>query len=170
MGQLASTLAVFSTNVVGISEAQLGILFTVNGVAVVLFQWPAARLAGRIGVRWGLVLGCLLYATGYLSVGLALGFAFLVVSMVVITLGEVTFSPTSMAAVANMAPAASIGRYMGFFGLTEALGWSLGPFLGGILYDRLAGAPLVLWGIIASLGIVAAVGFATMRYPQSPFA
>jgi len=160
MGQFASTLSVFSIQVVGIAEPQLGTLFAINGAAVVLFQWPAARLANRIGIRWGLVLGCLLYAAGYFSVALANGFPSLIGSMVVITLGEVTFSPTSMAAVANMAPAVRVGRYMGFFGLTEALGWSLGPFVGGRLFDASPGAPFMLWGIIAAIGVAAAAGFA----------
>jgi len=159
MGQFASTFAVFSTDAVGISEGLLGWLFTINGVVVVLFQWPAARLADRIGIRRGLVLGCLLYAIGYFSVAFAHSFALLALSMVVITWGEVTFSPTSMAAVANMAPAARVGRYMGFFGLTEALGWSLGPTLGGVLFDRLVGMPIAMWGIIAALGLAAAGGF-----------
>ena len=159
MGQFASTFAVFSTDAVGISEGLLGWIFTINGVVVVLFQWPAARLAERIGIRRGLVLGCLLYAIGYFSVAFAHSFAFLALSMVIITWGEVTFSPTSMAAVANMAPAARVGRYMGFFGLTEALGWSLGPTLGGVLFDRLVGTPTVMWGIIAALGLIAASGF-----------
>ena len=159
MGQFASTLAVFSTQTIGISEAQLGWLFTINGLVVVLFQWPAARLAGRVGIRWGLVLGCLGYALGYFTVGLVPGFGLLVGSMVIITLGEVTFSPTSMAAVANMAPAERVGRYMGFFGLTEALGWSLGPFIGGVLFDRLAHLPVLLWGSIAAIGVIAALGF-----------
>ncbi len=161
MGQFASTLAVFSTQVVGIAEAQLGILFTLNGIVVVLFQWPAARLSNRIGIRWGLVLGCLLYALGYFSVSLATAFPFLIGSMIVITLGEVTFSPTSMAAVANMAPEERVGRYMGLFGLTEALGWSFGPFVGGVLFDALHTAPTALWGIIALIGVTAAVGFGT---------
>ncbi len=168
MGQFASTLAVFATGVVGIAEAQLGILFTVNGIAVVLFQWPAARLAGRIGIRWGLVVGCLLYAVGYFSVSLASVFPLLIGSMIVITLGEVVFSPTSMAAVANMAPEARVGRYMGLFGLTEALGWSLGPFLGGILYDGLRSTPMVLWGIIATIGVVAALGFGSTTGRRIP--
>ncbi len=159
MGQFSTTLAVFSTQVVGIAEAQLGILFTVNGIAVVLFQWPAARLSNRIGVRWGLALGCVLYALGYFSVSLASAFPFLIGSMVVITLGEVTFSPTSMAAVANMAPEARVGRYMGLFGLTEAIGWSLGPFVGGVLFDALNATPIALWGIIAAIGVIAAIGF-----------
>ena len=167
MGQFASTLAVFSTNVIGIAESKLGLLFTVNGIVVVLFQGPAAWLAHRIGTRNGLVLGCLLYAVGYLSVGFVPGFGLLLGSMVIITLGEVVFSPTSMTAVANMAPEARIGRYMGFFGLTEALGWSLGPFLGGVLFDRLPGAPVALWGIIAAIGLLAAAGFALTQKRQA---
>lgn len=164
MAQFASTLAVFSTAHIGITKVQLGWLFTINGAVVVFLQWPAARLAARVGIRWGLVLGCLGYAAGYFSVGLAPSFGFLAGSMILITLGEVTFSPVSMAAVATMAPAARVGRYMGFFGLTEALGWSLGPFLGGVLYDRLAELPVVLWGMIALIGVIAAGGYmATQR-------
>ena len=159
MGQFASTLAVFSTQSIGIAEAELGWLFMINGIGVVAFQWPAARLAGRVGIRKGLVLGCLGYAIGYFSVGLAPGFGWLIGAMILITLGEVMFSPTSMAAVANMAPSDRVGRYMGFFGLTEALGWSLGPFLGGVLFDRLAGSPLLLWSMISAIGLVAAFGF-----------
>jgi len=182
MAQFASTLAVFSTQNVGISERELGWLFTVNGICVVLFQWPAARLAARVGIRWGLVLGCLAYALGYFTVGLAPslarltgpvlqialgkmalsmtpGFVFLIGSMIVITIGEVMYSPVSMAAVANMAPAARMGRYMGFLGLTEAMGWSLGPFIGGALYDHLASTPIMLWGILGLIGVIAALGF-----------
>ena len=166
MGQFASTLAVFSTNVIGITEAQLGLLFTVNGIVVVLFQGPAAWVAHRIGIRSGLVAGCLLYALGYLTVALVPGFNFLIGSMVIITFGEVLFSPTSMTAVANMAHEARMGRYMGFFGLSEALGWSLGPFLGGVLFDRLETAPILLWGAIASIGLLAAAGFAVTQREQ----
>jgi MFS family permease len=167
MAQFASTLTVFTTEIIGISGAQLGWLFTVNGIVVVLFQWPAARLAARVGIRWGLVLGCLGYAIGYFTVGMAPSFGFLVGSMLILTLGEVIFSPVSMAAVANMAPAARMGRYMGFFGLTEALGWSVGPFFGGVLYDRLVLSPLALWGILASLGVLAALGYMLTQRRES---
>jgi len=167
MGQFASTLAVFSTQSIGIAESQLGWLFTVNGIAVVVLQWPAAWLAGRVGIRKGLVLGCLGYAIGYFTVGLVPGFGLLIGSMLLITVGEVIFSPTSMAAVANMAPARRVGRYMGFYGLAEALGWSLGPFLGGVLFDHLAQQPVLLWGIIAGIGVLAAVGFSASRLRTS---
>lgn len=159
MGQFASTLSVFSTEFIGISEVQLGFVYTLNGVIVVLFQWPAALLAGRLRARRALALGCLLYGLGYLSVAIVPSFVWLMGSMVLITLGEVVFSPSATTSVADMAPEGKMGRYMGFFGLTEALGWSAGPFIGGFLLDAYATRPLILWGAIAGIGVVAALGF-----------
>jgi len=159
MGQFASTLSVFSTEFVGISDVHLGFLYTLNGIIVVLFQWPAALLGGKIGTRRALTLGAILFGAGYFTVGLAPSFYFLLGSMVVITLGEVTFSPSATTAVANSATEGKMGRYMGFFGLAEALGWSAGPFVGGWLLDYLGKEPLVLWGAIAAIAVTAAIGF-----------
>jgi len=112
-----------------------------------------------LGIRASLVLGSLLYSLGYLSVGLVPSFYFLLGSMVIITSGEVLHAPTSTTAVANMAPMGKTGRYMGFFGLAEALGWSGGPFIGGFLLDGFPGCPIIIWGCIAGLGLIAAAGF-----------
>ena len=159
MGQFASTLSVFSTEFIGISEVQLGFLYTLNGVIVVLFQWPASLLAGKMGARRALVLGCLVYALGYFSIAIVPSFGWLMGSMILITLGEIVFSPSAMTSVADMAPEGKMGRYMGFFGLTEALGWSSGPFIGGLLLDAYATQPLILWGTIAGIGVAAGLGF-----------
>lgn len=160
MGQFASTLSVFSTTIVGITDVQLGFLYTLNGIVVVLLQWPAARVARRVGIRRALIAGSLFFAGGYFFVGLAHSYAILLLLMIVITTGEVLFSPSATTAVANMSPPDRTGRYMGFFGLAESLGWSAGPFIGGFLFDAFAHTPMILWGSIAGLGLIAAAGFA----------
>jgi len=159
MGQFASTLSVFSTEMVGISNVELGFLYTLNGIVVVLFQWPAAFIAAKIGIRRALIAGSLFFAAGYFAVGLVHSYTLLLLLMVVITTGEVFFSPSATTAVANMAPETRTGRYMGFFGLAEASGWSAGPFIGGFLYDAYAHTPIILWGAISGLGLIAAAGF-----------
>lgn len=159
MGQFASTLSVFASQVIGIKDVELGFLYTLNGIVVALFQWPASLFASRIGIRRALIAGSLLFSGGYFSVGLAHSYGLLLGLMVVITFGEVLFSPSATTAVANMAPPRRTGRYMGFFGLAEASGWSTGPFIGGFLYDAYAGTPLALWGAIAGIGLAAALGF-----------
>jgi len=160
MGQFASTLSVFSTEFIGISDVELGFLYTLNGIVVVLFQWPAALLGSWLGMRRALALGAILFAVGYFSLGIVPSFAFLLGSMVVISLGEVVFSPSATTAVANMAPKHKMGRYMGFFGVAEAFGWSAGPFIVGVLMDAYGNSTSqLLLGAIAAIAIVAAIGF-----------
>ena len=159
MGQFASTLSVFAGEVLHITDVELGFLYTLNGIVVALLQWPAARIAEKIGIRRALIAGSLLFAGGYFSVGVDPSYSFLLGSMVMITCGEVMFSPSATTAVANMAPPDRTGRYMGFFGLAEASGWSAGPFVGGFLYDAYVRTPVILWGAIAGLGLIAATGF-----------
>lgn len=159
MGQFSTTLSVFSVGILGISTVQLGLLYTLNGVICILFQWPATLLARRLGVRFSLVLGSLLFTIGYFSVGIVPSFYFLLGSMFIITLGEVTHGPTSIAAVANMSTTGRVGRYLGFYGFTEALGWSVGPFIGGFLLDASWTSPTIIWGSVAGLGLIATVGF-----------
>ena len=48
---------------------------------------------------------------------------------------------------------------MGFFALSQTLGWSLSPLFGGVLLDAFPTQPRLLWGIIASVGVIAAIGF-----------
>ncbi len=57
------------------------------------------------------------------------------------------------------APADKRGRYMGFFTLSQTLGQSMSPLFGGILLDAFPDNPRLLWGIIGSVGLVAAAGF-----------
>jgi MFS family permease len=79
--------------------------------------------------------------------------------MIIITAGEVVFSPISSAVVAQSAPQDKRGRYMGFFALSQTIGFSLSPLFGGVLLDVFPTNNIALWGIIASVGLVAAIGF-----------
>ena len=158
-GQLVSTLSVFVVDRLGYPEAAFGGMLTLNGFLVAVLQYPLAVLLQRWPRLVGLVAGSLLYGFGYVLFGWLHAYGWLLGIMVVITLGEMLFAPTSSAVVADLAPPARRGRYMGAFGLAESFGWSAGPFLGGILLDLFPEDPRSMWGIISSLSLVAAVGF-----------
>ena len=159
MGQLIVTLSVFTVEHIGISKLQLGYLFTLNGLIVVFFQYPTTLLIRGISTMKILIYSSLIYALGYFLVGFASSFVFLVICIIIVTLAEIIFSPSSTALVANISPEESTGRYMGLFGLSRTLGWSLGPFIGGLLLDRFMQQGIILWGIIALIGIAAVVGY-----------
>ncbi len=162
-GQLISTLSVFVVDRLGLSTAHFGAMLTLNGLLVVALQYPLARLLeGRPRDRV-LALGALLYALGYLSMGWLRSFPALMGAVGVATLGEIVFMPASLAVVAGLASPGERGRYMGLWGLAESFGWSAGPLVGGILLDVFPRDPRPVWGIIAAMGLAAALGFLRRR-------
>ena len=171
-GQMASSYAVFSTDVIGISNAELGYLYALNGLMVVFMQFPISRSINHYRMTRVMAAGSLLYAMGYGLVGLtpglgealpswfySPGFLYLAVCMFVVTLGEMVVSPSSMTLVAKMSPERERGRYQGMYGLVSNFGFSAGPFFGGLLYDRFTGDPVLMWLGIGSFGLIAALGF-----------
>jgi MFS family permease len=171
-GQMASSYAVFSTDIIGISNAELGYLYAVNGLMVVFMQFPISRSINHLRMTKAMAAGSLLYAIGYglvglsPSLGLALpywlfspGFLYLALCMFIVTIGEMVVSPSSMTLVAKMSPESERGRYQGMYGLVSNFGFSAGPFFGGLLFDAFTGDPIFMWAGIGSFGLLAALGF-----------
>ncbi len=155
VAQLIAALSVYSVETVGISRAQLGTLYAINGFMVVFLQFPISSLFRRTSLTGQLTLGALIYSLGYFLVGLAPGFGFLVYCIVVITVAEMIISPPSLALVANLSPPEAYGRYMGIFGFFHMSGWSLGPTVGGFLLDFFAAKPVLMWACISVLAMAA---------------
>jgi len=159
MAQLGSTLSIFTVEKMGLSTAQYGMLLTANGIIVVLFQYPVARWAGHLKKARGLVLGSLLYGIGWLSLSWAGDFSWALVSIAIVTAGEIVFTPLTASTVGRLAPPDKRGRYMGFFGLSQSLSMSLAPLVGGVLLDVFPLQPWFIWGSICAIALIAAVGF-----------
>ncbi len=162
-GQLVSPISVYSVNRVGITKAQLGILFSINGFLVVIFQYFITHLIPEKKELSALTIGCLAYALGYLFIGLANGFVMLMVAMVIITVGEMIVTPAGHSYASILADPKHRGRYLGFFNLSQSFGWAFGPLLGGILLDSIPGRSIAIWSIISGLALVSTVGFLIFR-------
>ena len=57
------------------------------------------------------------------------------ISMVIMTIGELIFAPTSSTYVTNASPADMRGRYMSIFNLVQRFASGTGPVFGGWLSD-----------------------------------
>lgn len=163
MAQMSSVYAVFAIGNVGLTVTEVGYLYAINGIIVVAAQLPLARYIVRFRMSTVTAVGALVYAIGYFSVAFAADFWMLAGSMVVITLGEIVTSPASMNLVANLSPENERGRYMGLFGLFTSTGWSLGPSVGGVLFDSFNAQPFLLWGGVSSFAILSAAGYFSLR-------
>ncbi len=164
MAQLVVSLSVHSVSFAGLTEREVGLLFTVNALVVVATQTAITGRLRRSRITSALAVGSLFYALGFGAVGFARGFAAMALAVVVVSIGEVIVSPGLTALAANMAPDKFRGRYLGFQGLTQSAGFALGPLLGGAALRYLSphwvAGP---WIMVGAAGAVAGGGFFRLR-------
>jgi MFS family permease len=153
-GQLFSTFSIYAKAAVGLNEQQIGLLYAVNGLAVVLLQLPAVALISRVSHERALLAGPLLYVIAFLAMGAATGPIGLGVAVFLTTVGEVVIAPAQQATVADLGDPTRMGRAFGVFGTMQMLGVALAPLAGGLAYDHLVGQPLLLWGCLAALPVL----------------
>lgn len=151
-------LPVYAKNEAGLTETQIGLLFFVNTIVIVLAQAPVARLArGRRRMPTLALLG-VVWAAGWLLVPLAgnaagAALALLVATMVAFALGQCLHGAVAAPLVADLAEPRLLGRYMALNALSWQVGFAFGPALGGA---GLSVSPEGVWIVAAALCLLGA--------------
>jgi MFS family permease len=155
--QVMTILPVYIKDQYQIVESQYGLIMATNAAMVVLFQYPVAKLLKRVALGPTLSTGALFVAVGLGTVALSSTFSMFLLSMVIVTIGELIFAPSSTTYAANVAPETMRGRYMGVYGMSFGLSFGLAPAVGGMINDRLG--PVVVWYSMAGVALLTAVAF-----------
>jgi MFS family permease len=138
----------------GLSNADFGLLLSLNGLLVVLFELPLSAFTMRRPARAMIALGFLLVGLGFGLTAVAHSLAALMATVTIWTLGEMIGAPIGYAYVADIAPEHLRGRYQGLYGLCWSSGTVTGPAIGTALF---AGTPTGLWLLCGLLGTLAAL-------------
>jgi MFS family permease len=149
--QIHSTLPLHLT-LLGYSPKTYGLLLSINGALIVLFELMLTAWTQRFPPRRLIALGYGLTALGFALTGLATGIPMLVVTVVIWTAGEMIYAPVTGAYVTNLAPEHLRGRYMGLWHSTWSIGMLLGPTMGTYIYER---SPNALWLTCLAFGTAA---------------
>jgi MFS family permease len=147
----------------GLPTHAYGLMMSLNGLICLLLELPVASVTSRLPPWIPMSAGIGLMGVGLGMTGLAPGFAALMATVVVWTLGEIVWSPVASAYVADLAPREVQGRYQAVFGLTSAAGMVIAPAYGPALY---AYSPGGLWASCAVLGLCGAMLCSTLRRPR----
>ena len=150
-------LPVYMKEGFGILESGFGLLMTVNGLMVVLFQFAVTRVTERYADAYVMAAGAFLTGLGALVAALSSNLWMFLVAMIVLTIGELVWAPTSITFVARIAPVDMRGRYMGVYGIVGGIAWGVGPVANGYFYDNVA--PVSVWYLALLLGTVCTVAF-----------
>jgi MFS family permease len=164
-------LPAFGKNVAHIDERQVGVVFALDAVGIVLFQLPVVKLAeGRSRMR-GFALMGILWAASLLAIGAAgawtsatAAFGILAGAMLVFAVGECLHGAIQAPLSVDLAPPALVGRYLAASSISWQIGWIVGPAAGGLFLQH---RPLLLWPIAAGVNLACA-GAALALEPRLP--
>ncbi len=171
IGLIAPTLlwvlmAIYSKTNYGIPENLFGWIPTTNALMCVFIQYPVTSITRRYNPLPVITVGMLIYALGTGSVALMSGFWGFWLSMVILTLGELTLVPTTSKYVADLAPADLRGRYMSVQWLGWGLARTLAPIIGGYLNDNIAPQAIWIGGLL--IGLSSTLGLFFLSRTSSP--
>jgi MFS family permease len=155
--QMMTILPVYIKDQYQIVESQFGLIMATNAAMVVVFQYPVAKLLKRVALAPALSVATLFVALGLGTVAFSSTFSMFLLSMIIVTIGELIFAPSSTAFVAEVAPETMRGRYMGVYGMSFGLSFGLAPAVGGIINDSLS--PVLVWYSMAGVALLSAASF-----------
>ena len=138
----------------GLTNADFGLLLSLNGLLVVLFELPLSSVTMRHAGRRVIAIGFLLVGLGFGLTAVAHSMALLAMTVAIWTIGEMIAAPVSYAYVADIAPEHMRGRYQGLYGLVFSSGAIFGPALGTFLFQR---GEAGFWALCGTLGLAAAL-------------
>jgi MFS family permease len=147
----------------GLSDSDYGLLISLNGLAIVLFELPLVAITQRFPYRPVLTVGSLLVGLGFALNAVANDLPELALTVLIWTLGEIIYAPVASAYVADIAPEHLRGRYQGAWGLTWGLAYVFAPAVGAAIFAWSADG---LWLICGLLGLAAALLLLAARPPR----
>ena len=157
ISQRESTLPLYFSNFVnlegsgkGFSAAMISAIFTGHLVLEILSQLPIIKALRRLSHAQSLMVSALLWAIGFVLIWMTgivatgqLGWALF--AMGVLAIATVSYTPSASALVADLAPDSLRGVYLSINSLCWAVGYAIGPPLGGWALDQPRSVVYTYW-------------------------
>ncbi len=163
LSQVSSSLPLYFSNFLHFPPELISGLFTAHIALAALAQLPVARALNRLSRTRALGLSLLLWAVGFGLVWLAwwlpgavVVLAFL--ALAVMALGMVVYNPSASALVVDLSPTQLRGVYLSINSLCWAVGYAIGPALGGATLDLPRPWANLLWPGLALSTLAGFVG------------
>ncbi|WP_066416942.1 MFS transporter [Halorubrum aethiopicum] len=167
--QMQATVPVVAIETLGLSSGQLGTLYTLNPLVIVVLQLPIVAAVTDWRRTRGLVVSAGLWGVSMLAVWAAAGVparvgvglvgAFLVLR----TLGEILHAPLVTSLASDLGEASERGSQLSLLEVAKRLGFGVGSAVGGAFFDY--GLEWLLWPSLAAVCGILAVGL--LRFERS---
>jgi predicted MFS family arabinose efflux permease len=150
------------------SNFQIGIVLGVNGLVIILLQMHLTAFLKQFNILRVIGVGGFLVGLGYLILPFYTGMWCAIISMIIITLGEMASLPFMNNFIVKIAPRNAQGKYLGLMTSAFQFPMFLGPLVGTYIYSHYG--VNTLWYFAAAIGLVIFIGFEGLntRYRNLP--
>jgi len=141
-------------------RADTELMLITGPITVIALQLLVSFLTKKIPAFRAVTLGTLISGLAWLLLIAHPSFKMAIVTLFVISLGEITLSPRYYEYVSRLAPAGQQGTYMGFAFLPIGIGSLIGGRFGGMLihrYGEIAHQPSKIWWAVTGVGVLTTV-------------
>ena len=155
-GTFLGFLPLLATQVVGVSATEVGVLFTIYGIAIMLMSIPMGMLADRIGKKTLMILGLVMSGAAMAGMAFSPSYAWLTFFVITSGLGMATFSPAALGMISESVPLNWQSTAMGIYGaFGENIGIIAGTSVGGFIWSAWGPQSTLLMGTVTNaLGMV----------------
>ncbi len=128
-------LSVYAYEEIGLSEAGVGMLFTVQAVVTLFVTLPMGTVADVAGRKPMIIIGKIIHALAALIVIFSGSLWPLLLVMTMRGLGRAISNPSITALFSGLVPVSKRGKAMGIFNIFQNAGLVVGATVGGFLYE-----------------------------------
>ncbi|NEU58528.1 MFS transporter [Halorussus sp. MSC15.2] len=172
--QMRSTVPVFAEQAFGLTSEQLGTLYVLNPLVIVVFQMPVVSWVRSWRRTRGLALSAVFWAASFVTIVLAHGAPVLVgvglvgAFLVLRTVGEILHAPLITALASDVGTVEERGSQLSVLEIAKRLGFGIGPVVGGAFFDY--GVEALLWPALVGMSLLLGVGVLSLERRVSPAA
>ncbi len=138
-------------------DANVDLLLTVDPATVILFTFLVNYLTRKVRAFPAMTAGVLISALSWLVLVVGATTPFVVLTLFLLALGEVTLAPRFYEYCSRLAPPGQQGLFMGFAFLPVAIGYFVAGSLGGWLvhhYGEELHTPERMWYVVTGVGLL----------------
>jgi len=157
LGIVTTFLPLLATQILDTTAAaEVGIIFAVNGIFMMIFSIPMGILTDRLGKKTIMVFGLLIMIVAMTGFYLADSLAYLIGCVIVISLSISSFNPAALARVSDSVSLSCQSTAMGLYGgVCENSGIIVGSIIGGFICSNWGVQATFLVGVVApALGVI----------------
>lgn len=154
---LETTYALFGQQRAGLDAENVGAIFTMIGLIMVVVQgWFVGVLARRIGEKKTLMLGLVFSAAAYALISVSFGYLMLVAATALLATGFSLIFPTVNALISINSSSEEQGEAIGLNQGMASLARVVGPLVAGALFEESIAWPFYLSAFVAVVALIIA--------------